>query len=366
MKQWDFPRKLLDLTWRRLHLAGRRRGLHSLRPLGKAPSRGSARPSAILVLQAAENATVDYYLRNRLAKGDIAWRVVNLSQKPDTVDVWSQDGVLVVICRYINAEWLRAVERRRKHLHDVVFFVDDDLPAMMADRSLPWRARGKVAVGYGRFLDRLERLVGQVWVSTPALAARFTEAARILPPAPCDLPAPPTEEDAALVVYHGTDVHGPERRFAVEIARALSGRPDIRFEISGDRALAKDCADLPMVSILPQVDWPTYRAGQAARSATVFLAPLGPGLANAARAPVKVFDAARLGACGIFADAPAYRDAVRHEVDGLLLPMSVLDWSRAVEALIDDPQRRVRLVNSARAKVERQALELEPLIGEAT
>ena len=67
-------------------------------------------------------------------------------------------------------------------------------------------------------------------------------------------------------------------------------------------------------------------------TAALLLAPLSDTAVNAARAPVKAFDAARLGAAGLYADAAPYRGFVRAGVDGLLLPMDPEAWAAAIEA----------------------------------
>jgi hypothetical protein len=66
---------------------------------------------------------------------------------------------------------------------------------------------------------------------------------------------------------------------------------------------------------------------------------------------VKAFDAARLGAAALYADAPAYRGFVREGVDGLLLPMRAEAWAAAVAALLADPARRLALATAAQARL---------------
>ena len=160
---------------------------------------------------------------------------------------------------------------------------------------------------------------------------------------------------ANLVVYHGTDVHERERRFALQAARqAAAMSPAVRFEIVGDEALARMAAGLANVAVVPQLAWPEYLRAQTGRQAAISLAPLFPSPLNDARAPVKAFDAARLGATGLYADAPAYRGAVKDGEDGLLLPMESAAWARAITTLIGDPDRRRRLAQAARERLIRR------------
>ncbi len=342
--------KPLNLASRLLALASRSRPTPPFCP-GAGPM-VSRPPQHVLILQSGPNASVDYYLRPRLQQSGLDGAIVDLDQDPCAVDLLQAPGLAVIICRYINRPWLTALSQVRDRLSGVVYFVDDDLPAMMSDRGLPWRVRGKVALAYDRHRAALEPLVNEVWASTPALAGRFPGGARVVPPVPCDPPADPLERPPSRVIYHGTDVHGPERLFVLNVAKLFQTiRPQVRFEITGDSRLQRLSAGLNNVDVVSQTSWPDYLASQCSRSAAVVLAPMMDSPTNASRAPVKRFDAARLGACGVFADTEPYRSAVRHEVDGLLAPMEVSAWVHAISRLLEDPVRRLAMARAARDQI---------------
>jgi hypothetical protein len=82
---------------------------------------------------------------------------------------------------------------------------------------------------------------------------------------------------------------------------------------------------------------------------------------NAARAPVKAFDAARLGAAGLYADTPPFRGFVRDGQDGLLLPMEPAAWASAIRGLAADPARRLALATAARARLAALRRDPSPL-----
>lgn len=343
-------RKPLNLASRWLALAGRRRPAPLFCP--KADSAKRRAPDRVLILQAGPNASVDYYLRPRLKQSGLDGAIVNLDQDPASVDMLGRGGVAVIVCRYINRPWLEALRQLRPGLSRIVYFVDDDLAAMLDDPSLPWKARGKVAFGFDRHRPALETLVDEVWVSTPTLADRFPAGAHVAAPIPCDLPADPLENPPSRVVYHGTDVHGPERRFVLEIARVFQTiRPQVRFEITGDSQLQKLSSGLSNVDVVSQLSWPDYLAAQRGRSAAVFLAPMMTSRTNASRAAVKRFDAARLGACGVFADAEPYASAVRNGIDGLLVSMVMSDWVSAIARLFESPDLRLSIARAARDRI---------------
>ena len=110
-------------------------------------------------------------------------------------------------------------------------------------------------------------------------------------------------------------------------------------------------AGMANVRIAPQLAWPDYLEAQSGQRAAISLAPLFASPLNDARAPVKAFDAARLGAAGLYADAPAYRGFVRDGVDGRLLPMEPAAWAEAIIELARDPARRLALAAAARERL---------------
>ena len=317
---------------------------------------GRSEIDGILVLQRGENASTDYYLRPRLAAAGIATEVAELEGDPSASLLLREGGprnLMVVFCRYASGDWLSALEARRERLAPVALFMDDDLPAMMRAQEIPAAARGKVALHFGAHVGRLNAICGEVWTSTEALAVRYeTSRPQVLDPLPEAEPPEPSAEASDLVVYHGTDVHGRERRFMLEVARVVGARgAGLAFEITGGPELARAAAGMANVRIAPQLAWPDYLEAQSGRRAAISLAPLFASPLNDARAPVKAFDAARLGAAGLYADAPAYRGFVRDGVDGRLLPMEPAAWAEAIIELARDPARRLALAAAARERL---------------
>lgn len=351
-------RKARELGMRALSLA-------LARPRGVTPRAHYApRPfDAILILQRGENPSTDYYLRPRLARAGASVCIADLADPPNGCELLRPGGpqaLLVVFCRYAAGAWLEALEQQRSRLARVAFFMDDDLPAVVRDPGAPSAARGKAALHFAAHAERLGALASELWVSTDVLAERYAEAhPQVLAPLPEGPPPEASPDTPRKVVYHGTDVHERERRFVLQIARCVAARdPTVAFEIVGDASLRREAADLANVEVVPQRSWPDYLAWQADERAAISLAPLWPSIVNDARAPVKAFDAARLCAAGLYADAPAYRGFVRQGEDGLLLPMAVEAWAEAILGLMSDPGRRRRLAEAAARRLT--ALLAEP------
>lgn len=316
------------------------------RPAASAPA------DAVLVLQRSPNPSTDYYLRPRLEGAATPWRIVDLTTPPAEVEEMArEDGrrLWVILCRYASARWLSALEGLGPRLVRASWFADDDLMAGMRDAAIPLSMRAHWALHYGRHAGRIGRLANETWVSTPRLAGIYAAMApRVLNPVPEADPRPPAPADSLLVCYHATRIHAAERRFVAALAKAFpADRVPIRFEITGDRALARELAGLAHVQVVAEQPWSAYRQAQAGRGAAVVLAPLFDTPLNAARAPVKAFDAARLGAAGLYADAAPYAGFVRAEEDGVLAPMRIDAWVDALAELMDNPERRRALAAAA-------------------
>jgi hypothetical protein len=318
-------------------------------PLGRRSPRAH---DAVLVLQRGENPSTDYYLRPRLAGASTPVVFADIDSPPGRcglLDPGDAQSLFVVICRYITPHWLDALEAMSERLARVAFFMDDDLPEMMRDPALAAAARGKAALHFGAQVDRLGALCNEVWVSTAPLAARYPQArAVVLPPLPDEEPPKPSPESLRKTVYHATDTHARERRFVVDVARRLAAAgSDAPVEIVGDAEVRRACAGLSAVEVIPQTPWPEHRLRQKRSPAAICLAPLHPSPLNGARAAVKAFDAARLGAAGLYADCEPFRGFVRDGEDGLLLPMDAEAWAQAILNLLADPGRRLDLAQAA-------------------
>lgn len=329
-----------------------------------APAPDRVRPKArrgkphnrIIVLELGPNPTTDYYLRPRLAATGLPWSVRDLREPPSDLP---QDGVWLIICRYLTHPWSEAI-RAWPGLARVSLLVDDDLRSMIRDPALPLAYRAHVARYHDQHIRALCELTDDVWVSTARLRHLYP-GATLLPPVPETAYGPVAEPPAGAVCCHLGGTHPLERAFALEVAELVRARdPSITFEM----VLNPSPSRLGMnVVRLPELSWPDYRSRARNGSASLMLAPLFPTGVNLARAPVKFFDAARLGAVGVFADLRPFRDFVVHGQDGLLLPMVPAAWADAIVELMAAPERRLALAANARARVDLLHAEAGPLPG---
>lgn len=273
-----------------------------------------------------------------------------IRQRTDAPDL--ADGDLVVIVRYLGPAARNAIEAMAGRLAGVVYFMDDDLWDASAWRGLPRDYRRRLQARALSHRPWLQRHANALWVSTPALAAKYAAwsprtVSLLMNPSLLDAPA------AVWAAYHGTASHAAEIEWLRPvIAQALERCPALHVELFGDRQVASMYRALPRVAVLHPMPWPAYQAYTGATRRDIGLAPLRPGAFNAARGAVKFLDYARMGAVGLYSDVPPYAGFIRDDIDGLLLPDDPARWVDALVALATDAPRRRAMAESVRQRVQ--------------
>lgn len=313
--------------------------------------------AAVLVIEAEPNPSSAYLLAPALARAGCR---VRHSSDPAAPDGAPRDGEFVVVVRYLTPAWCAVLERQRPRLSGLAYLMDDDLFDPSAWAALPPAYRRRLAARALRYAPWIARHADALWVATPALADKYAAwQPRLLTLQP----------DAALlaqaeplrVFYHGSASHRDDIDWLLPVmAEVLDACPAAQFELFGDAAVHRACRGLPRVSVRLPMRWPDYLAWTAVERRELGLAPLGPGGFNAARGAVKFYDHARMGAAGIYADAPPYRGLVRDGIDGLLLPGEPRRWVDAIVALLNDRPRLLAMGRAARERALAQAAAATP------
>ncbi len=307
----------------------------------------------VVVLEEGESPSGDYLLYPWLAQKGLEVLRCDSRQAPEPGHL--RPGDFVVILRYLPMAWLKALGRKRADLAGLAWFLDDDLwdPAALA--GLPKAYARKISSHVLRHRAWSEHMQVQLWVSTPALAAKYAAHLPVLLP----LAPPPalamSQTDAVRLGYHGTASHHGELAWLHQVLAALMARSSsIHVELFGDLAINRQFRDLPRVSILHPMSWERYRHYTAGHRLDIGLAPLQSTAFNQGRGAVKFYDYARMGAFGVYADVPPYQGFVQHGEDGLLLPMKAEVWVQTLLQLSQDAPLRQRLAQGAQARVQGQ------------
>ncbi|HSV68827.1 MAG TPA: glycosyltransferase [Methylibium sp.] len=303
----------------------------------------------VLLIEAEPNPSSAYLLRPALARAGCR---VRQAAGPETPP---HPGDFVVIVRYLTPAWCALLERLRPQLAGLAYLMDDDLFDPRAWAGLPPAYQRRLAARALRHAPWIARHADALWVGSEALAAKYaTLQPRVLPLAPNAGLLARTEP--VRLFYHGSASHRAEVDWLRPVlARVLDACPDAQFELFGDATVHRAWRELPRVAVRLPMRWPDYLAWTAGARADIGLAPLLPGGFNAGRGAVKFYDHARLGATGVYADAPPYRGLVRDGVDGLLLPLDPDRWAEALIALVRDRPRCHALAAAARARALAEA-----------
>jgi hypothetical protein len=312
----------------------------------------------VIVIARLPNPTFDYYFAARIAAPGQPPAVVASTSDFDGRSL-NPDGAFVVFCRYATLPVLSWIRRHRDRLAGVALFLDDDIPAMVADPEQD--------IGYRLYLFRLaiaplpllNRELDLVYASTEPLRRRLAPVRPLLlPPAPgpamFEVARPPRSDGPVRIVFHAHSSHRGEHGFLRPVIEAvLRARPQVTVEVAAYLGLRTIWQDVTGVTVVDQIDWPGHLARTRAQSADIALIPLEDGPANAVRSDTKRIDVARLGAAGIFAASAPYGAA--STVDELILPQDPVLWRDTLIRLIDDPGERARRAEATLERVRAMA-----------
>jgi glycosyltransferase involved in cell wall biosynthesis len=336
-----------------------------------APAASYRRPiRRILVLHRGASPTAELYLRPRFTAAEVPVAFQDMLQP--LPDAGLAEGTFVVLVRYLNVPYARALWAARERLSGVVYLMDDDIPGAARDHGLPPDYRRTVGLFWTVFKPILARLASEIWVTSPGLEHAYGGANvhRIDPlylgPAAERTPAESEPNRPVRIFYHGGRTHRADQLWLRDvIEKVQKARDDTVFEIFGDEDVARSYAGIPRCRVLQRMRWPDYLSYACSERLDVGLAPAVAGTYNAARSFNKAYDITRTGAAGVYADVPSFREFVTDGREGMLVPADDQDaWVAAILALVDDPDRRRRLHAAALARA-RQIAEREltaPLI----
>jgi hypothetical protein len=313
-------------------------------------SRGSAASTdpvtkQVAILSDGCESSIAYFVTPELLRRGWTAGKYSLRDAPPA-DIFEHGCRKIIVIRYLNAPWARALSIFREQGGEVIYFMDDDLMDNRLFAELPSQYARKISQNATRWRTQLEAMCSSFWLSSEPLLGKYSDwNASLLSPAP--LPDGPAI-DRHRIFYHGTASHMAEIKWlAPLIAKLQERRDDAWFEVFGDHSVNKIFRSIPLVSVVHPMSWETYHAYSSTVRRDVGLAPLLPNLFNTARSVTKFYDFARMGAFGIYSDVEPYNKFVRNNIDGILLPNDPQLWINAINELLQNPQKMQRLAEAA-------------------
>ncbi|KHK04484.1 glycosyltransferase [Desulfovibrio sp. TomC] len=235
----------------------------------------------------------------------------------------------------------------------VVYDTDDDFTAVPPDHPF-FHHMAAVAPCV---VDTARR-ASLVTVSTPILAAsfgRFANRVRMVPnflPDRLWRPVPPPDRGVAAVGFAATPSHAPDLARLEPALSRLNANPDFsgRFVFYG---CLPSTGSFPTATRLPFApNYAAYAAKLPRLGLAIGLAPLADTPFNRGKSAVKWQEYAAIGAAGIYADLPPYREVVEDGQTGLLVGPDPEAWAEAVARLTRDAALRRRLAQNAREALD--------------
>jgi hypothetical protein len=286
----------------------------------------------ILILEEKPNPSTDYFVLPALkAQGHDLTQVERLAWSTPLNPEKLQDR-LVVVVRYLTAQWRQSLSEHRARIGQLVYFVDDDLGDWRAAAGLPWRYRAKLYQMATRHWPWLMTHADSVWVSSQALAEKYSaHQPQVLSPTPIASPV-----GRCRVFYHASASHRAEIDWLHPVMQdVLAQAPRVDFEIVGDRRTHRDYRELPRTTLVHPMSWQSYQSFVALSGRDIGLAPFLPSAFNAARSYTKLFDIARAQAHGLLADNGPWVSVLqaKHPFKAgqfRMVPMEQRAWSEAL------------------------------------
>lgn len=312
----------------------------------------SPSPPSLVLLHQGAGPTIDHFLAAPLERLGCGRQDLDSRHDP-AAELARLNGPpsLLVVVRALPAPWLRPLRALRRQGCRLVYLMDDDLLDPAAAVSLPdtYRRRLRQAITAQR--RHVPGLFDEVWVTSAALARKYAHLS------PSLLPLDPhprllQRQPRLQLAYLGTAAHQREFAWLLPLLTALQQRwQHTHVDLFGDLTINRQFRHLPRVRLLHPMDWERYLQETGSRSIDLLLCPLLEDPFNAGRAAVKIVDAARLGAVGLYSDREPYRSSVRHGQTGLLLADDQHLWLEAIAALVDAPGQRRALAEGGLAMV---------------
>ncbi|MCP9884372.1 hypothetical protein KBY97_04415 [Synechococcus sp. ATX 2A4] len=318
------------------------------------PTTGDAGPHSgrrLAILHQNAGPTLAYFVRAPAEQAKFVVTELDSSIAPcaSTVALLEKsDNILVV--RYLPKPWLRVIQRLASSGATLAFLMDDDLLDPEALKGLPVAYQRRLRERITNQSRFVAKLFSRVWVTSAYLQHKYSHLQPHLLQMCPEAKLFPSRSTRRLA-YLGTASHPLEFAWLVGLLEKLqSSRSDCSIELYGDLQVNRQFRHIPGVRILHPMSWSSFLLDSSTRQLDVMLCPLLDHPFNRCRAPIKFFDAARMGAVGIYSDRPPYQGFIHHGEDGILLVDGHDLWLNAINMLLDDQTHLETLAANAKRR----------------
>ena len=309
----------------------------------------------ILLLRPRPLPTDEIYVRAPLAQLCSAEQceliVVDTALQPPDADLF-RDVNMVVVVRYIAANWMDELAKCKGRA-EIIYLFDDDIPSAVDTIELPATYRRRlIDVTFCDF-QYMFYISDLVIVSSPYLVERFNIPKTHL------LEPPSIRESESLnhhldgsplrVGYHGSSTHYRDLESIIPAIRKFSKEnPGIQFDLFGHKAIREMIRGFDGINLMDPLPWEEYKEFSRRHPCHIMVAPLLDNAYNRGKSRIKFCDASSLGAAGIFTNNPIYGGIVDDGINGLLVSNTEDEWLGALRSLAADPDLTYRIALACR------------------
>ncbi len=276
--------------------------------------------------------TLDFYFRSRQQDFSNYSEIDTHQLPPDNHPLWSESQSQLILVREVPLGFLKKLLRSPHRPKRIIWFIDDDIPSVGTDASLPKAYRQKISSWYKSASPLLAKLCDQVWVSTPYLAKKYQLRDEwVLQPKQLRNP----EVRMIRCFYHGGSSHTQEWIFVEKLVAAIQATySHTTFELVGNHQLNKQFRLIPRVTILHPMRWDNYQALLASREMDIGLAPLFDTVFNRGRSHTKMLDIQRQGAIGIYSERISHAELIKTYKAGFVVDDAIESWLSAFDCAL--------------------------------
>lgn len=292
--------------------------------------------SRIVVFGKNPNSSYDFYIAPRLSdKANAKISFVELETFQESSLPKNIEGMFVIVNRYINPKLLRWIRKNHHKLTGVMWFLDDDLDAMVKSSSIPFLK--KIRPLQTLLLARnFKPFVNCLVLATKPLKDQYHSWPTMVIPPVVNIKQVNTSRINPKKMFYFAKMHAAEHRFLFPIINYIINKySDATFTVVANKQWKKRWSQLPRVTVIPEMEYEEYSSFlDTLEEGGTFLIPLTNSLLNDARSDAKIIDAVRSGSIPLFSVAKAYGEILEYD-QNIARAKTEKQWIETLEKIFE-------------------------------
>jgi len=302
----------------------------------------------IYIIEENGNPSTDYYIKPFLEHKSLNFIQLNYQDAPKFS---LEQKTKIFIVRYLTGKVIKWIEANRSNIEAIYYFMDDDLFDLKILKDLPAKYAFKIFKKAWKFKNWIINNA-KIFVSNEYLAEKYQKLnPKILPAYPsyidinnCSLN--PVNKNP-IVFYHATQSHVKEFFWLKDLLSEIQSEK-LLFEIVIDNKTAKLYKEIKNLWIVNPMRWNEYIEFLSLKYRHIGLALLFDSPFNRARSYTKFYNIMKAGSVGIYSEFFPLAELVKKFSAGIVLPMEIKLWKKALLDLANSEEMRIELFEGAK------------------